>query len=121
MFLHCLDSVEKVRAKAKGDEKAGVDIVAKALVSPTAQIVENTGQNGQVVVAEILERGSNVGFDASTGKYVNMVSAGIIDPAKVSRIALQNAASIASLLLTTNLMVTEYDEKSEEQIPGAIK
>ena len=76
------------------------------------------GQGGS---AEILEKGNNVGYDATSGKYVDMVKAGIIDPAKVSRIALQNAASIASLLLTTDLMVTEYDEKAEEEIPGAIR
>ena len=116
VFLHCIDAVNKVREKARGDEKIGVDIVAKALVSPTEQIVANTGEDGDVVVAEILERGGNIGWDATTGQFVNMISAGIIDPAKVSRAALQNAASIASLLLTTDLMVTEYDEKAEEEI-----
>ncbi len=115
VFLHCIDAVNKVRDKAKGEEKIGVDIVAKALSSPTAQIVANTGQDGQVVVMEISERGRNVGYDAAKGEYVDMVAAGIIDPAKVSRIALQNAASIASLLLTTDLMVTEYDEKAEDE------
>jgi len=123
VFLHCMDAVAKAREKARGDEKVGVDIVLEALKSPTAQIVTNTGQDGQVVVAEILERGDNVGFDAATGEYVDMVKAGIIDPAKVSRIALQNAASIASLLLTTDLMVTEFDEKAEgdAKAAGAIR
>ena len=121
VFLHAIDAVEKARAKAKGDSKIGVDIVARALRSPTRQIVDNTGADGNVVVAEILERGNNIGYDASTGRYVDMVKAGIIDPAKVSRIALQNAASVAGLLLTTDLMVTEYDEKDEENLgPGAV-
>ncbi|HDY65986.1 MAG TPA: molecular chaperone GroEL, partial [Phycisphaerae bacterium] len=120
-FLTAIDAVEKARAKAKGDEKIGVDIVAKALKSPTRQIADNTGAEGEVVVAEILEKGGKVGFNARTGEYVNMVAAGIIDPAKVSRTALQNAASVAGLLLTTNLMVTEYDKKNDEEpVPGAV-
>ena len=120
VFLHAIDAVKAVRDKAKGDEKIGVDIVASALSGPVTQIADNTGEDGDVVVAEILERGGNIGYDAGKGEYVDMVSAGIIDPAKVSRIAIQNAASVASLLLTTDLMVTEYDEKAEEQVPGAV-
>jgi chaperonin GroEL len=120
VLLHAIEAVKKIRDKAKGDEKIGVDIVARALAHPTRQIVENTGEDGEVVVAEILERGHNIGYDASTGQYVDMVAAGIIDPAKVARIALQNAASIASLLLTTDLMVTEFDEKAEAQNAAAI-
>ncbi len=121
VFLHTIEAVKKVREKARGEEKIGVDIVARALVSPTRQIVDNTSEDGELVVAEILEKGNNVGYDAATGEYVDMVAAGIIDPAKVSRIALQNAASVAALLLTTDLMVTEYDEKAEEQIAGAVR
>jgi chaperonin GroEL len=120
-FLHAVEAVNKVREKARGDEKIGIDIVARALESPTKQIVANTGEDGSVVVAEILERGSNIGYDASTGEYVDMIKAGIIDPAKVSRCALENAASVAGLLLTTDLMVTEYDEKAEEKITNAVK
>ena len=120
VFLHAMDAVAKVREKARGDEKIGVDIVARVLDSPAKQIVANTGQDGDVIVAEILERGNNIGYDASTGEYVDMVKAGIIDPAKVSRTALQNAASMAGLLLTTNLMVSEYDEKAEEQVAGIV-
>jgi len=71
-------------------------------------------------VADILEKGGNIGYDASTSEYVDMVRSGIIDPAKVSRTALQNAASVAGLMLTTDLMVTEYDEDAEEQIAGAV-
>ncbi len=121
VFLRAIEAVRKVHDKVKGEEKIGVEIVLRALESPTRQIVENTGQDGDVVVAEVLEKGAKVGFDAATGKYVDMIAAGIIDPAKVSRTALQNAASVASVLLTTDLMVTEYDEKKEEQpVPGAI-
>jgi len=119
-FLHAIGAVRKAAAKAKGDEKIGVEIVAKALESPTMQIVANTGQDGSVVVAEILERGDNIGYDAAKGQFVDMVKAGIIDPAKVSRTALQNAASVAGLLLTTDLMVTEYDQKKEGATAGAV-
>ncbi|MGB2821122.1 MAG: chaperonin GroEL [Phycisphaerae bacterium] len=121
VFLKAIEAVEAVRSKARGDEKIGVDIVAKALRAPTRQIVDNTGDDGDVVVAEILERGTRVGYDAATGKYVDMIKAGIIDPAKVSRTALQNAASVAGLMLTTDLMVTEYKEDEEEQpVAGAV-
>jgi len=122
VFLRCLEAVAKARDKARGDEKIGADIVSKALLAPAVQIVANTGQDGQVVVADILERGDNVGYDAATGQFVDMVKAGIIDPAKVSRTALQNAASIASLLLTTDLMVAEYDEKADDEakVPAAV-
>jgi len=120
-LLHALEAVRKVRDKARGDEKIGVDIVLKALPSPTAQIVANTGQDGSVVVAEILEKGNNIGYNAATGQFVDMVQAGIIDPAKVTRTALQNAASVAGLLLTTELMVTEYDEKATEQVAAAVR
>jgi len=116
VFLHAIGAVEAVRAKARGDEKIGVDIVARTLTSPTSQIVANTGEDGSVVVAEILEQGKEIGYDASTGQFVDMIKAGIIDPAKVSRTALQNAASVAGLMLTTNLMVSEYDEKDEENV-----
>ena len=120
VFLHAIEAVNKAASKARGDEKIGVEIVAKSLSSPTEQIVINTGEDGQVVVAEIIERGHNVGYDASKSEYVDMIAAGIIDPAKVSRIALQNAASVAGLMLTAELMVTEYDEKAEEKIPGVV-
>jgi len=116
VFLHAIAAVRAARAKARGDEKIGVDIVARALLSPTAQIVANTGEDGSVVVAEIIEKGKEIGYDASTGEFVDMIKAGIIDPAKVSRTALQNAASVAGLMLTTNLMVSDYDEKDEENV-----
>jgi chaperonin GroEL len=120
VFLHAIEAVEKARSKAKGDEKIGVDILVRALSAPTKQIVANTGEDGSVVVAEIAEKGNNFGYDASSGEYVDMVKAGIIDPAKVSRTALQNAASIASLMLTTDLMISEYKE-DEADVTGAVK
>ena len=122
VFLHAIAAVDKVREKARGDERVGVDIVARALRSPAEQIVANTGQDGDVVVAEILEKGGNTGYDAGRGQFVDMIAAGIIDPAKVSRSALQNAASVAGLLLTTDLMVTELkEEEDEEEVAEAVK
>ena len=120
VFLHAIEAVNKARGKARGEEKVGCDIVAEALSAPTMQIVENGGEDGAVVVDEILTRGANIGYDAAKGEYVDMVKAGIIDPAKVSRSALLNAASIAGLLLTTDLLVTDLDEKAEKEIPGAV-
>lgn len=124
VFLRAIAEVEKARAKAKGDERIGFDIVAKALKAPTGQIAENSGEQGDVVVASLLERlkkEDNIGYDANTGKYVDMFEAGIIDPAKVARTALQNAASVAGLMLTTNVLVTELKEdKDEKPQPGAV-
>ncbi|RKY27223.1 MAG: chaperonin GroEL [Planctomycetota bacterium] len=121
-FLSCIAAVEESRAKARGDEKIGVDIVAVALQAPTIQIADNAGEDGDVVAATILETGCKKGYNARTGEYENLVAAGIIDPAKVSRTALQNASSVAGLLLTTNLMVTDYDAEDEEAeaIVGAV-
>ena len=120
-MLHAIAAVDGARSKARGDQKVGIDIVAHALRAPTRQIVENKGVEGDVVVAEILERGGGIGYDAAKGEYVDMVKVGIIDPAKVARTALQNAASVAGLLLTTNLMVTELDEKEDaEPVAGAV-
>ena len=106
---------------AVGAAAAAITAVAEAIKAPTMQIVANCGVDGPVVVSEILERGKNIGYDASKGEYVDMIKAGIIDPAKVSRSALQNAASVAGLLLTTDLMITDIDEKSDEIILGAVK
>ena len=123
VFLRAIEAVNKARDKARGDEKIGVDLIVKALTLPTQQIVDNTGEDGTVVVADLLEKRGAAGYDAGTGEYVDMIKAGILDPAKVSRTALQNAASVAGLVLTTDLMVTEYDEKDEdaEEIVGAVK
>ena len=123
VFLRAISQVEKARSKAKGDEKIGFDILVNALKSPTAQIVENSGGQGDVIVAGLLEKPAaqaNVGYNANTGEFVDMFKAGIIDPAKVARTALQNAASVAGLMLTTNVLVTELKDKDEEPAQGAI-
>jgi len=126
IFLRAIPEVTKARARAKGDEKIGFDIVTNALKIPTAQIVYNSGEQGDVVVAQLLEKlpkQKNLGYDANTGKFVDMVKEGIIDPAKVARTALQMAASVAGLMLTTSVLVTEYKEQEDEEkhgIPGAV-
>jgi chaperonin GroEL len=122
VFLQAISEVEKARAKAKGDEKIGYDIVTKALKAPTTQIVENGGGQGDVIVAQLLEKNQkNLGYDANTGKFVDMFKAGIIDPAKVARTALEMAASVAGLMLTTNVLITELKDKDEEPIPGSVR
>jgi chaperonin GroEL len=90
------------------DQNAGIAIVRKAIQSPVRQIAENSGVEASIVVGKLLEQKSNTyGFDAQTEKYVDLVEAGIVDPTKVVRTALQNAASIAALLITTEAMVAE--------------
>ena len=122
IFLRAIDSVNKARAKAKGDERIGYDIIANALKAPTSQIVENGGGEGDVIVAQLLEREDGFGYDAAKCEFVDMFKAGIIDPAKVARTALQNAASVSGLMLTTNVIITDYDEKKENAKPeiGAV-
>jgi len=126
VFLRAIADVQKARAKARGDEKIGFDIVAEALKKPTMQIVDNSGEAGDVVVAQLLERPAkdkNIGYNANTGEFVDMFKAGIIDPAKVARTALETAASVAGLMLTTSVLVTELKdkEKDEEPIPGSVR
>jgi chaperonin GroEL len=123
VFLRAISDVEKARAKARGDEKIGFDVVVEALKAPTMQIVENCGEKGDVVVAQLLEKGKNIGYDANTGQFVDMFKAGIIDPAKVARTALEMAASVSGLMLTTNVLVTELKDKDkdEEPIAGSVR
>jgi chaperonin GroEL len=111
-LLRCQASLDDL--KLKGDEAIGAEIVRKACDSPLRQLVDNAGVEGSVVVQEVKKQKGNVGYDVAAGEYVDMVKAGIIDPTKVTRSALQNAASIASLLLTTEAMITEIPEKKEK-------
>ena len=116
-LLRCLDALDKV--KVKGEERFGIEILKQAMKAPLRQIAENTGMDGSVVVEEALERKEEEGFDAVTQKWVNMFDAGIIDPTKVVRCALENAASVAALLLTTDSMVTTIKEK-KQPVEGSI-
>ena len=113
-FLRAITEVEKARTKARGDEKVGIDILVNALKAPTKQIVDNGGVEGDVIVAQLLEEKANIGYNAVTGEFVDMLKAGIIDPAKVTRIALQNAASVAALMLTTNVLIADLKDDDEE-------
>src|SRR5438445_485344 len=107
------------RVKAEGDEKVGAMIVKRALEEPIRQIVENAGLEGSVIVEKVKsETAPNRGYDAESMEYVDMMQAGIIDPAKVERVALQNAASIASLLLTTEALVTDIPEDKSAAAPA---
>jgi chaperonin GroEL len=100
------------------DQKVGIDIVKRALQSPVRQVVENAGADGSIVVGKLLDRNDpNWGFDAQSGEYVDMLKAGIIDPTKVVRMALENAASVAGLLVTTEAMVAEKPEKKTPPMP----
>ena len=122
-LLRCRDAVEKARGQAKGDEKIGVDIVLHALEAPIRQIAENGGIDGAVVADEVAGKDLNVGFDANKGEYVDMLKAGIIDPVKVVRVALTNAASISGLLLTTEALVTnlDKDDAKKRKIEGSVR
>jgi chaperonin GroEL len=108
-------SIALDKLKLTGDEKVGAQIVKRAIEEPLRQIAENAGLDGSVVVQKIYSEKGNVGYNASNGKYEDMIAAGIIDPKKVTRSALQNAASIAGLLLTTEALITDVPE--EEKMP----
>jgi chaperonin GroEL len=115
-LLRASKSIEKL--KLEGDEKVGANIVKRALEEPIRQIVENAGLEGSVVVEKVkAETVPTRGFDAESLEYVDMIQAGIIDPTKVERIALQNAASVAGLLLTTEALVTDLPEEKPAAAP----
>jgi chaperonin GroEL len=112
-LLRSIDSVEKVVKELSGDEKIGARILIRALEEPTRQIVSNAGAEGSVVINELKSKGGNWGYNANSEKVEDMLKAGIIDPTKVTKNALQNAASIAGLMLTTEAMVSEIKEKEK--------
>jgi len=112
--LRAVPAVQALAKKARGDEKLGIEIIARALEEPLRQIAQNAGRDGSVVVEEVKGMPKTHGFNALTGEYGDMIKMGIVDPAKVTRTALQNAASIASLMLTTDVMVTSLPEDEEE-------
>ena len=118
-LLRAIPAVENARSKAKGETKSGVDIIVRALELPIRQIAENSGFDGAVIASEAKEKSQDIGFNANTGAFVDMVKTGIVDPTKVVRVALQNASSIASLLLTTETMITELKEE-EEAVTGSV-
>ena len=110
-LLRCTDAVAREEAKCEGDERTGLRIFRRALETPARQIAENSAVDGGVVVHQMLSAKGNVGFDAARKKYVDLFEAGIIDPTKVVRVALENAVSVASILLLTEATITEKPEK----------
>ena len=115
-MLRAAPALQKL--KGSDDELIGVRIVSRALEEPMRRIAENAGREGSVIVGKVKEMKKNEGFDAVTGEFVDMFDAGIIDPAKVTRIALENAASIAAMMLTTEAVVAEKPEKKKPAPPG---
>ena len=115
-FLRAIPALDKTEQEASGDVRTGIQIVKKALESPLRQIAENSGCDGGVIVENVRDmRKKTKGFNAATGVYEDLVEAGVIDPTKVARIALQNAASIAGVMLTTNVMIADLPEKEDEK------
>jgi len=119
-LVRCATAVDAVIKSLEGDEKIGANIIRRAVEEPLRMIVSNAGEEGAVVIGKIHEsKEANYGYNASTGAYEDLVTAGVIDPTKVTRTALQNAASIAGLMLTTEAMISEIPEKKEAPAPGA--
>jgi chaperonin GroEL len=114
-LLRCIPAVKKI--SIGGDEQIGVDIVLHALESPLRALTSNAGVEGAVVVQEVLTKKGNIGYDVAADKYTDLLKAGVVDPAKVTRSALQNAASIAALLLTTECLITDVPEKEAAAAP----
>ncbi len=126
IFLRAIKEVEKAKTKAKGDERSGFDIVCRAMKTPTTEIVNNCGLPGDVITEQLIEKlqkDADIGFDADKGEFVNMFDAGIIDPAKVAKTALETAASVAGLMLTTNVLITDLkdDDKDKEPLTGSVR
>ena len=117
-YIHAIPAVEKVVASLTGDEKTGAQIVLKSLEAPMRQIAANAGLEGSVIVNNVKEKGANYGYNALTEEYMDMVEGGIVDPAKVTRSALQNATSVASTFLTTEAVVADFPDKNAPAMPA---
>jgi chaperonin GroEL len=117
-LLRCCPAIDDLAAGAMGDERTGIQILRRALEAPTRQIAENSAADGGVVVDKMLASAANVGFDAARKEFVDLYEAGIVDPAKVVRMGLENAVSIASVLLLTEATMTEKPEKRDERAPA---
>jgi chaperonin GroEL len=122
-LIRCKEAVEAARSGAKGDEKIGVNIIAGVLSAPLKQIADNCGLDGSVVADEVSRKSASIGYDANNGEYVDMFKAGVIDPTKVVKTALSNAASIAGLILTTEALVTNLDGKDQDKraVSGSVR
>jgi chaperonin GroEL len=118
-LLRATDAIAREEAKAEGDERTGLQILKRALEAPARQIAENSAVDGGVVVNRMLTSEGNIGFDAARKEYVDLVQAGIVDPTKVVRIALENAVSVASILLLTEATMTELPENERSPVMAA--
>jgi chaperonin GroEL len=117
-LANTIAAVDALIGTSEGDERTGVKIVKRALEEPVRQIAENAGLEGSVVIEKVMASKPGIGFDALREKYIDMIQAGIVDPTKVTRSALQNAASVAALLLTTESVVADLPEKDKPMMPG---
>jgi chaperonin GroEL len=118
-LLRCAAAIDQDAATAEGDERTGMLILRRALEVPARQIAENSATDGGVVVAQMLAGQIDVGYDAAKKTYVNMIEAGIVDPTKVVRLALENAVSVASTLLLTEATMTEIPEPAQQRLGTA--
>ena len=117
-LIRAIDALDRV--KAEDEEKIGVNILRRALEEPLRQIAQNAGVDGAVVAAEVRKGKGAFGFNALTGEYEDLMKAGVIDPTKVARSALQNAASVAAMFLTTEAVVSDVPEEKKEQAGGGM-
>ncbi|HOQ28915.1 MAG TPA: TCP-1/cpn60 chaperonin family protein, partial [Armatimonadota bacterium] len=117
-YLNVIPAISELASKIDGDLRVGANIVLKALEEPARMIAYNAGQEGSVIVERVKGMDRGWGYNAATGEFVNMVQSGIVDPAKVTRSALENAASIASMLLTTEAVIAEEPEKPKPAPAG---
>jgi len=119
-LLRCIRAVEEEEGACEGDERTGVQILKRALEAPARQIAENSAVDGGVVVARMMESEGNLGFDAARNRYVDLMEEGIVDPTKVVRVALENAVSVASILLLTEATMTEIPEPQAQQTAASM-
>jgi chaperonin GroEL len=118
-YIRCISSLDKLKG-ANDDENTGIQIVKRAIEEPLRQICANAGLEGSIIVHNVREGKDDYGFNARTEKYENLLKAGVIDPTKVSRIALENAASVAGMLLTTDCVISEKKEEKAPAMPGGM-
>ncbi|HDH99351.1 MAG TPA: molecular chaperone GroEL, partial [bacterium] len=114
-LLRAIPELDKLQLK--GDEQTGVNILKKALETPLKQIAQNAGMDGAVVLEEVRRRGGNFGFNTQTMKYEDLIASGIVDPAKVVRVSLENSASAAGTLLITEAVVADIPEEKKDKVP----
>lgn len=121
-FIRCLPIISKLADSLEGDERTGARIMIRALSSPLRQIAENAGQEGAIILQQVEQKGDRIGYNALTNEYVDMIKAGILDPTKVVRCALENAVSVASMLLTTEAIVADNpEEKASASAPAGME